>query len=129
MEFFRIIDKQVTQDIIQDKINPLSLESFTETMFLIEDKGSYFSGATLWGEFKITYDKIKGGVRFTLLDCPNAFVWTITTGYPPERNKIVLHCTINRKQKPAEFVAEIKEFLDEWEAGLLSNFKKLVFPA
>jgi hypothetical protein len=122
MEFFRIIDRQVTQEIIQDKITPLSLESFTETMFLIEDKDAYFSGATLWGEFKITYDKINSGVRFTLLDCPNAFSWTITTGYPPERNKIVLHCTINRTQKPKEFVTQIQEFLDEWEAGLHANF-------
>ncbi len=122
MEFFRIIDKQTTASQIQDKINPQNLESFTETMFLIENKGVYFEGATLWGAFKITYDKIKGGVRFTLLDCPNAFAWTITTGYPPERNKIVLHCTINRTQKPKEFVTQIQEFLDEWEAGLHANF-------
>jgi len=123
MEFFRIIDKQVTQEIIQDKVTPSNLESFTETMFLIEDKGAYFNGATLWGEFKMSYDKINGGVRFTLLDCPNALAWTITTGYPPERNKIVLHCTINRTQKPEPFIEEIKEFLDEWEVGLHTIFK------
>jgi len=122
MEFFRIIDRQVTQEDIQDKIKPQSLEVFTETMFLIEDKGDYFTGATLWGEFKITYDKINGGVRFTLLDCPNAFAWTITSGYPPERQKIVLHCTINRTQKQEEFITQIQEFLDEWDAGLQSNF-------
>ncbi len=122
MEFFRIIDKQVTEKYIQDKITPSNLEAFTDTMFLIETKDSYFMGATLWGEFKISYDKIKGGVRFTLLDCPNAFSWTITTGYPPEHNKIVLHCTINRTQKPPEFIGEINIFLDEWETGLKVNF-------
>jgi len=122
MEFFRIIDKQVTEKLIQEKINPHSLETFTETMFLLKDKESYFIGVTLWGEFKISYDKIKGGVRLTLLDCPNAFSWTITTGYPPEHNKIILHCTINRTQKSAEFIEEIKDFLDEWEAGLKANF-------
>jgi len=122
MEFFRIIDKQTTELQIQDKINPQSLEAFTETMFLIENKGDYFTGATLWGEFKITYDKINGGVRFTLLDCPNAFAWTITTGYPPERQKIVLHCTINRTQKQEEFIVQIQEFLDEWEQGLTNDF-------
>ncbi|MFK5889987.1 MAG: hypothetical protein QM486_04575 [Flavobacteriaceae bacterium] len=122
MEFFRIIDRQVTQEIIQNKITPHSLEPFTETMFLIEEQGDYFDGATLWGEFKITYHKINGGVRFTLLDCPNAFTWTITTGYPPERHKIVLHCTINRTQKQEEFITQIQEFLDEWEAGLQANF-------
>ena len=122
MEFFRIIDKQVTQEIIQDKIHPQSVEYFTETMLFIEESVSDFQGLTLWGDFLISYDKINGGVRFTLKDCPNGLSWTITTGYPPERNKIVLHSTINRTQKPEEFLEEITEFMDEWEAGLINNF-------
>ena len=122
MEFFRIIDKQVTEEIIQDKINSQSLENFTESMLFLEDINNNFKGATLWGEFLISYDKINGGVRFTLLDCPNAFSWTITTGFPPERNKVVIHSTINRIQKHDEFIEEINEFLDEWEAGLNAEF-------
>ena len=122
MEFFRIIDKQVTQEVIQDKIHPKSLEIFTETMLFIENSDQDFKGLTLWGDFLISFDKINGGVRFTLKDCPNGLSWTITTGYPPERNKIVLHSTINRTQKPDEFIEEIKEFMDEWEAGIIENF-------
>ena len=122
MEFFRIIDKQATEQIIQDKIHPQSLEDFTESMLFIEESNSDFQGLTLWGEFLISYDKIKGGVRFTLKDCPNGLSWTITTGFPPERNKIVLHSTINRTQKPEEFLEEIKEFMDEWEQGIKENF-------
>ena len=122
MEFFRVVDKQVTEEIIQDEIHPHSLEKFTETMLFLEDVNNNFKGATLWGEFLISYDKINGGVRFTLLDCPNALSWTITTGFPPERNKIVIHSTINRTQKPDEFVEEIDEFLDEWESGLKAQF-------
>lgn len=122
MEFFRIINKRVTDKIIQDKIHPQSVEEFTETMTFIEDDNADFKGLTLWGVFVISYDKIKGGVRFTLKDCPNGFSWTITTGFPPERNKIVLHSTINRTQKPKEFLQEIHEFMDEWEAGLKDNF-------
>lgn len=123
MEFFRIIDKQVSESILQDKIHPENLENFTESMFILEKGNAYFKGATLWGEFNISYDKIKGGVRYTLLDCPNALAWTITTGFPPERNKIVLHATINRSQKPAEFIEEVDEFLDEWETGLNNQFQ------
>ncbi len=122
MEFFRIIDKQVTEQIIQDKIHPQSLENFTESMLFIEHSNNDFQGLTLWGEFLISYDKIKGGVRFTLKDCPNGLSWTITTGFPPERNKIVLHSTINRTQKPEEFLEEIKEFMDEWENGIKEEF-------
>ena len=122
MEFFRIINKQVTQEIIQDKIYPQNVEDFSETMLFIEDHNHDFKGLTLWGDFLISYDKINGGVRFTLKDCPNGLSWTITTGYPPERNKIVLHSTINRTQKPDEFIEEIQEFMDEWEKGIKENF-------
>lgn len=122
MEFFKIIDKQVSEETIQLKITPSTLENFTESMFLLEDGNDTFKGATLWGEFEISYHKIKGGVRFTLIDCPNALAWTITTGFPPERKKIVLHATINRTQKPDEFLEEIDEFLEEWETGLINQF-------
>ena len=122
MEFFKIINKQVSEKIIQDKINPKSVENFTETMLFLEDSDKDFKGVTLWCDFFISYDKIKGGVRFTLLDCPNGFSWTITTGFPPEHTKVVLHSTINRTQKPDEFIEEIHEFMDEWEAGIMKNF-------
>ncbi len=122
MEFFRIIDKQTTEEQLQKNILPTTIDRFTETMLFLESFNSDFKGVTLWGEFNISYHKINGGVRFTLLDCPNALSWTITTGFPPERNKIVVHCTINRIQKPTEFIEEIEEFLGEWEAGLFENF-------
>jgi hypothetical protein len=122
MEFFRIINKQVSEAVIQKNILPDTLEEFTESMFVLEKGNPNFKGATLWGEFEISFDKIKGGVRFALIDCPNALAWTITTGFPPERTKIVLHATINRTQKPAEFLEEIEDFLNEWEVGLNKQF-------
>lgn len=122
MEYFRTIEKVTSEQEIQNKIIPNTLEKFTESMFFIEGNTSEFTGATLWGEFEISYHKIKGGVRFTLLDCPNALAWTITTGFPPNRNAIILHSTINRTQKPNEFIEEVIEFLDEWEKGIKTNF-------
>ncbi len=122
MEFFRIIDKQTTEEQIQTKIHPKSVEEFTESMLFIESDENNFVGLTLWGEFNISYDKINGGVRFALLDCPNALSWTITAGFPPEQDKIILHCTINRSEKPLEFIEEIEEFMDEWEDGLKNTF-------
>ena len=112
----------LVNEIIQEKITPDTLEKFTESMFLIENFESDFSGGTLWGEFLMSYNKINGGVRFTLLDCPNALQWTITTGFLPERNKIVLHATINQTQKSTEFLEEVEDFMNEWEAGLISEF-------
>ena len=122
MEYFRIIDIKTTEEEIQANICPENVAEFAETMLYLSSEHNYFNGSTLWGEFKISFDKIKGGVRFSLLDCPNAIAWTITTGFPPQRNQIVLHSTSNRTQKPAEFIEEHEEFLDEWEEGLQTNF-------
>ncbi|MHB1147088.1 MAG: hypothetical protein ACYC01_05760 [Lutibacter sp.] len=122
MEFFRIIKKQASEEQLQTKIHPKSIEEFTETMLFLKSDENNFIGLTLWGEFKISYDKINGGVRFALLDCPNALAWTITAGFPPEKDKIILHCTINRIEKPIEFIEEIEDFLVEWEEGLIRLF-------
>lgn len=122
MEFFRIIDKQSTEEQLQTKIHPKSVEEFTESMLFLESLENNFIGLTLWGEFNISYNKINGGVRFALLDCPNALAWTITAGFPSENDKIVLHCTINRSEKPKEFIEEIEAFLQEWEEGLKKEF-------
>ena len=121
MEFFRIIDIQVSEELIKEKINPSRVEDFAESMMYLEENKHDFKGMTLWGEFIISYDCINGGVRFALIDCPNALSWTITTGFPPERDKIVLHATINRTQKHDVFIEEIHEFLDEWESGLKTS--------
>lgn len=121
MEFFRFIDKQVSEEIIQARITPKSVSEFTETMLYIEGNDFEFKGMTLWGEFTIGFNKIKGGVKFSLLDCPNAFSWHITYGFPPERNKVILYATINRTQKHAEFLEEVQEFLDEWQEGIISK--------
>ena len=67
-------------------------------------------------------DEIMGGVRFSMLDCPNALAWTVTSGYPPARESVVIHLTINRERKQQEFVDEIHQFMDDLEMGLKSQF-------
>jgi hypothetical protein len=57
--------------------------------------------------------EIRGGVRFSLLECPNALCWTLTTGYPPDPKAIIVHLTINRSEKEKEFIEDIHEFLDD----------------
>ena len=67
-------------------------------------------------------DEIKGGIRLSMLDCPNAFAWKITRGYPPDREKVIIHRTINRQQKDQEFVDEINEFINSWVEGIENHF-------
>ena len=124
MEFFRIIDIKTTQDWIHENITIENLGLITESNFLLEKKGEDAIIGTLWGEFDLSYDKINGGVRFALKSCPNALAWTITTGYSPEKSKIVIHATINRTRKHSEFIEEVNEFLDDWEKGLMEFFNQ-----
>lgn len=124
MEFFKIIDIKTDQQWIHQNITVENLEAITETNFVIEKRDNDALIGTLWGEFDLSYDKINGGVRFALTSCPNALAWTITTGFPPEREKLILHVTINRTQKQQEFVDEINDFIEDWSEGLINFFKK-----
>ncbi|MCB2196819.1 MAG: hypothetical protein KQH79_13240 [Bacteroidetes bacterium] len=125
MEKFNIIDLDVDEHWIHEHITLENLDKITETNFVLEKKGSDALIGTLWGEFDVSYDKINGGVRFALTSCPNALAWTITTGFPPEREKLIIHATINRTRKPQEFIDEMDEFLEDWEEGLLKFYKEL----
>ena len=122
MEFFKIVDRSSNESEIQKKISPENIGEFAESMIFLGSEEAYFLGFTLWGEFKISYQKIKGGVRFTLLNCPNALAWTITTDYPPSRKEIVIQCTINRTKKNAQFIEEIEIHLEEWAEGIMQAF-------
>ncbi len=123
MEFFKIIDVKTEEKEIQTKIKLSTINKFVSDIFVLDEasESSAYIGSK-WGEFTLKYDIIKGGIRFYLVECPNALVWTITTGYPPEEDKIVFHLTINRTQKDPEFIDEIKDFVEDWESGIINNF-------
>ena len=114
MEFFRIVKVKTTEQIIQEYIKLNNLENISNTLFSLNDpEGNQVEIGGIWGEFTLSQSKIKGGLRFVLLECPNALCWTITTGYPPDRDSIVIHLTINRQKKHQEFIDEIEEFIND----------------
>ena len=113
MEFFRTVDIHTTEQIIQEVLILEKLEEITNELVLlnqIDDKSASIGG--IWGEFTLERSTINGGLRFALKECPNALVWTITTGYPPAINSIVIHLTLNRIEKSKDFIEEVEEFLD-----------------
>ena len=123
MEFFKIIDVKTDENEIQKRIGLSSLGEFVTSIFVLETQSEERARiGGVWGEFTLKRDRIKGGVRFYLIECPNALTWTITTGYPPERDKIVLHLTINRTEKERKFLDEIDDFIEEWADGIFNNF-------
>ena len=126
MEFFRIVKVRTKEDEIQDKLTLENLEEFSTLMFPIEDlRGTVVPIGGIWGEFLLQRTEIKGGVRFALLDCPNALAWTLTTGYPPERKSLVIHMTINRTRKHPDFISEVNEFLDDHVSCLEKLMNKI----
>lgn len=114
MEFFRIINVDVKESSIQESLTLKKLSLLSNDIFIIgsqNEKEANIGG--VWGEFTLTRSEINGGLRFALVECPNALTWTITTGHPPKSDSIIIHLTINRQQKELSFIKEIEEFLDD----------------
>jgi len=112
MEYFRIIKVKTNEDHIQKSLELNKLDEISTEIFNLDAPGEEVSNiGGIWGEFTLSRSEIKGGIRFALMECPNALCWTITTGYPPEPESIVIHLTINRQQTNQEFIEEIEEFL------------------
>lgn len=124
MEFFKIVNARSTEKKIQDSLILDNLEAMTSHLFPIGEisRDKTVIGG-MWGEFWLSREKIRGGLRFSLLECPNALCWTVTTGYPPDPDAIVLHLTINRTEKEPEFLVEIEEFLDDQKDCLERHFR------
>ncbi len=114
MEFFKIVDIGTTEDEIQNTLTLANIEKMSTQLISIEDvSGRELPIGSVWGEFTLSRDVIRGGLRFGLIECPNALAWTITTGFPPASEKVVIHATINRTEQSEELIEEIKEFLDD----------------
>ena len=125
MEFFRILNAKTLEGDIQSALTLDNLSSMSNEIFVIgnQDKNKADIGS-IWGEFSLTRSEIKGGLRFALLECPNALAWTITTGFPPDPNSIIIHLTINRQEKESSFIEEVEEFLDDHIDCLTKVFSK-----
>ena len=114
MEFFRKIKLKIQSKTIQDVLTIANLEFISTEIFVIgnQNKTEAEIGG-IWGEFTLTRAIIRGGLRFALVECPNALTWTITTGINPNPDVIVIHLTINRQEQKESFIEEIEEFLDD----------------
>ncbi len=123
MEFFRTISFQTTENLLQKLLSFENLNDIIDSLLVIDFEKDTANITGIWEEFTLKRDLIKGGVRFALIECPNALAWTITTGFPPVREHIVIHLTINRAEKEQHFIDELTEFLDDWEQGFTQFLK------
>ena len=123
MEFFKTINVQTSEEEIREKLSLQNTDHFNESFFVLEPVAKHrVKIGGIWGEFSLQRDLINGGVRFSLLECPNALAYTFTTGYPPAPNKMVMHLTINRKRIKDIFLEEIEEFMEDWKMGIEAGY-------
>ena len=113
MEFYRLIELKTQASEIQKQFDFHDLESLSEDLFLLNtiDK-EHAEVGTMWGEFTLQRTVINEGLRFALLECPNGLAWTVTTGKETGAGSVLIHLTINRKNKDQEFIDEISSLLD-----------------
>jgi hypothetical protein len=119
MEFFRELNSGLVPSDLQKSLSieclPQCCAQIDRVLSSTGDEGEIYC---LWGQFRVRREAIAGGVRFSLADCPNALAWTLTTGLPPEPGRLVIHCTINRREHEPDFVESIELFLDAWVEGM-----------
>lgn len=119
MEFFAVADVRTDEDVLKRRLVIPSLPhwcaSINEVISADGDRGEIYS---VWGQFEVRREEINGGLRFTLPTCPNAFTWTVTTGYPPAPESVVIHGAINRTEHDPDFLETLQDFADDWKAGL-----------
>lgn len=119
MEFFATTDRRTTADALQSRLDIASLASWCGSISqVLSHDGDHGEIYSVWGQFIVRREPIRGGVRFTFPKCPNAFAWTVTTDLQPAPDKIVIHCTINRREHDPDFIASIEQFVSDWREGL-----------
>lgn len=122
MEFFRevkttIQDASKLKQALTISTLPDYCSSIDTVMSDSNDKGEIYC---LWGRFDIKRETLKHGVRFALLNCPHALSWTVTHNQKTE--KIVIHCTIDKKDEDRDFIESIDQFVTDWQTGLSDAF-------
>ena len=122
MEFFKEIEKRdvdigALKELLQISALPALCGSIDT---VISDNRSNGEIYCVWGQFDVSREELKNGVRFTFPECPHAFAWTITCH--PRRNMLVVHCTIDDRDEDPEFIETIEEFAADWGAGLHRAF-------
>ncbi|RMH63715.1 MAG: hypothetical protein D6677_06575 [Calditrichaeota bacterium] len=124
MEFFETANIKTDESTIHQRLTVGALADYCASVEEVyeTDGDNAGRGFMVWGDFRIERQLIKGGARFSLPECPNMLAWTVTTGYPPAEDKVVIHCTIARKEQDPDFVESLEDFMADWKKGLEANW-------
>jgi len=120
MEFFEYIkNSNLSSDYLQKNITIEHLSKHcTSVDTVLEHNGERGLIYCVWGEFNVTRECISGGVRFSLLNCINNIIWSITTGHEPDSQQTVIYLSMNREHQEIDFVETMETFVADLKQGL-----------
>lgn len=122
MEFNRSLAVHIQPDQLQKMLMLEEIEHWSSVFFALQPvQGDVVQIGGLWGEFTLQRTAVRGGVRFTLIECPNALTWSVTTDHPPKKDAVHVHLTINRAEINHEFKEELEDFMED-HVGMLSAY-------
>jgi len=122
MEFFaKIENRNIDAQTLFERLTIEVLPEYCPSIDKVLSLSSSFSGEiyTMWGQFEVSRERIRNGVRFAFLNCPHAFVWTIAAHEQP--GVLVIHCTIDKEEEDKEFVESIQQFVTDWAESLTAR--------
>ncbi|MBU1420053.1 MAG: hypothetical protein KKI15_16330 [Proteobacteria bacterium] len=126
MEFFEFADIPTNEEVIRKKLTIDNLPAFCDEIDAVDATDGM--GRVIffleWGRFHIQRDDIMGGVRFSVLDCPNALCWSVSTGHGSQAEKVTLHATINQFEQDKEFIAATRALLNALKNGIQQNLHR-----
>ena len=93
--------------------------SISTTASTHENEGDIYC---IWGAFNVRREEIKQGVRYSLINCPHALAWTVT--FDEARQKLIIHCTIDKADQDPEFIESIHAFVSDWSNGMTRALQK-----
>ena len=120
MEFFAEIENQAANaERIQQLVTIARLPELCASIDSVLAMHSERDGEIycVWGQFQLSRERIRNGVRLALLNCPHALAWTIAV---KGESAVVVHCTIDDREAEDEFVETIEQFVADWAQGLRS---------
>ena len=119
MEFFaEVLNQHTDTEALSDRLTIANLPVYCASIDQVLSQENDAAGEIycVWGQFKVSRERIRKGVRFALLNCPHALAWTITChNYGQD---VIVHCTIDKREEEKEFVESIQQFVADWAAGL-----------
>jgi hypothetical protein len=126
MEFFaKAHNRCIDSNTLFDRLTIEALPGYSPSIDKVLSISSSSRGEiySIWGQFEISREKIRNGVRFALLNCPHAFAWTISIH--DQLNILVVHCTIDKEEADMDFVESIQQFVAEFADNLTNKLASM----